>query len=149
MRIILKFDYYKPLIGKNMEYKTKAKEQVSSFLRENSGSALSLEKICKAVTDYGIGRSTVYRIVSALVASGQVKRISDGRTRHVGYQYIGEGVCREHMHLKCRDCGAIIHLEDSISRDFLEGVRVLKGFSLDGDSLLLGRCVRCVKGERA
>ena len=130
-----------------MEYKTKAKEIISSYLRENRAKALSLEEICSGLSESDIGKSTVYRIVSALVRSGRVKRISDGITRSASYQYIGEGPCREHMHLKCKECGAIIHLEDSISRDFLEGVRILKGFSLDEDSLLMGKCVRCGGGD--
>ena len=130
-----------------MEYKTRAKEEVAAFLKKNRTRALSLEEISSSLKDIGIGKSTVYRIVSALVCAGEVKRISQGNTRHVGYQYIGGGECREHMHLKCKNCGAIIHLEECISRDFLEGVRVLKGFSLDGDCLLTGRCIRCEKGD--
>ena len=126
-----------------MEYKTKAKETVTEFLSQNRGTALPLEEICEKLAVFEIGKSTVYRIVSSLVKSGCVRRISDNLSRHVSYQYIGDEGCRLHMHLKCKDCGAIIHLEDSISRSFLEGVKVLKGFSLDEDSLLTGRCIRC------
>ena len=130
-----------------MEYRTRAKESICSYLKENRGKALSLEQICEGLKRFEIGKSTVYRIVSSLVKSGRVKRLSDGVSRHVSYQFIGEGSCRAHMHLKCKDCGAIIHLEQSISRDFLKGLRVLKGFALDEDSLLIGRCVRCSAGE--
>ena len=131
-----------------MEYKTKAKEQIYAYLKSNKGISLSLEAICEGLSSYDIGKSTVYRIVSSLVKAGVVKRLSDGVTRHATYQFIGNGACREHMHLKCKQCGAIIHLEDSISRGFLEGVKLLKGFSLDEGSLLLGKCIRCEKGER-
>lgn len=130
-----------------MEYKTKAKEKICAYLRKSRGRALSLEEICEGVSSEDIGRSTVYRIVSSLVKSDVVKRLSDGISRKATYQYIGEGACREHMHLKCKDCGAIFHLEDSISRSFLEGVKTLKGFSLDEGCLLLGRCIRCERGE--
>ena len=131
-----------------MEYKTRAKEEICSYLKKNRSIALSLEEICSGLEGSAIGKSTVYRIVSSLVKVGAVKRLSDGISRRATYQFIGDGACREHMHLKCKECGAIIHLEESISRRFLDGVKVLKGFSLDEGNLLLGRCVRCGEGDR-
>ena len=52
-----------------MEYKTRAKEAVAAFLKKNRTRALSLEEISSSLKDIGIGKSTVYRIVSALVCA--------------------------------------------------------------------------------
>ena len=65
-----------------MGYNTGKRERILAFLCENADSSYSLEEICSALTADGKGKSTVYRIVSELVAEGCLRRLSDGRTRH-------------------------------------------------------------------
>ncbi len=130
-----------------MKYNTGKKKQITDFLSDNSHEAFTLEEISERVAPDGKGRSTVYRIVSELVEAALVKRISDGRTRHCSYQYIGSGECKSHLHLKCRDCGKLIHLDKSTSENLSATLRQSGGFTLEYGCMLFGKCDRCEGDE--
>ncbi|MBE6644641.1 MAG: hypothetical protein E7612_04585 [Ruminococcaceae bacterium] len=126
-----------------MIYNTEKRTKLLNFLKQNGVKAFTAEEICRAILDGESGKSTVYRLISRLVDDGCVRRISDAKTRRVTYQYIGIGSCREHLHLKCKDCGILIHL-DGVTSHILEK-RILKseGFTLDVGALIYGRCEAC------
>ena len=130
-----------------MKYNTGKREQIIKFLRMNSSMSFTLEEISQEITEDGHGRSTVYRIVSELVSEGKLRRLSDGKTRHCTYQYIGDDECSSHLHLKCRDCGRLIHLEDEISHEFAAALLSLDGFTLDAGAMLFGKCKDCKTGD--
>jgi len=126
-----------------MKYNTGKKKQIIAFLSANSNTAFTLEEISERFTEGGKGKSTVYRIVSELVEEAAVKRISDGKTRHCSYQYIGSTECKSHLHLKCRSCGKLIHLDKSVSESFTAAVRENGGFMLEDGCILFGKCENC------
>ena len=126
-----------------MKYNTGKKKQITDLLSLNSQSSFTLEEIVERVAPDGKGKSTVYRVVSELVEEAVVKRISDGKTRHCSYQYIGKGECKSHLHLKCRDCGKLIHLDKKISDTFTEALRESDGFTLEYGCMLFGKCEEC------
>ena len=127
-----------------MTYNTEKRAELLEFLENGGGQAFTIEDICSAILKDGRGKSTVYRLVSKLVDEGALRRISDGKTRHVTYQYIRSGDCAEHLHLKCNVCGRLIHL-DCVTSHILEK-RILKteGFALDDGALLYGKCESCI-----
>ena len=125
-----------------MTYKTGKRDSILGFLSDNSEKSFTLEQICGVITSDGHGKSTVYRLVSELVAQGTVRRISDGRTRHCTYQYVGDDECRGHLHLKCRDCGRLYHLDHELS-DELSQKLCAEGFSIDEGAMLFGKCRDC------
>lgn len=129
-----------------MTYNTTARARLVSFFEKNSERSFTLEEICGEMTADGRGRSTVYRLVSKLVESGCVRRISDGRTRRVTYQFIGGESCSHHLHLKCKDCGKIIHLDAEISHALGDELEKSRGFVIDSGSLLFGKCKECEGG---
>lgn len=133
------------LYGKEygMTYNTTARSRLLSFLQSNSERAFTLEEICGALLDGGHGRSTVYRLVPQLVGAGCVRRISDGRTRRVTYQFVGGAACAEHLHLKCNECGKLIHLDREISHALEDALKKSRGFTLDEGTLIFGRCKDC------
>ena len=130
-----------------MKYNTGKKKQILDFLSANAHSAFTLEEISESIAPDGKGKSTVYRIVSELVEAAVVKRISDGKTRHCSYQYVGNSECKSHLHLKCRDCGKLIHLDKSVSESFASALRDNGGFMLEDGCILFGKCTRCEDTE--
>ncbi len=126
-----------------MTYNTKRREQIIAYFKERSDTALSLDEVCCALTGGGEGKSSVYRIVAKLVEDGVLKKISSPSTRHCKYQYLGEH-CSHHLHLKCTGCGRLIHLDTRLSNELVSTVLSLGNFSLDANSLLMGRCKSCV-----
>jgi len=130
-----------------MVYTTGKRERIIEFLSENRDTSYTLEEICSALTDGGKGKSTVYRLVSELVGEGRITRISDGRTRHFTYQYVGEDSCHSHLHLKCKGCGRLLHLDGEVSRSFESAVRRVGGFLIDEGAFLFGTCEKCAEAK--
>lgn len=124
-------------------YHTEKREALSRFLKENAQLSFSLEQICRAVCPDGKGKSTVYRLISRFTEEGTVRKIADGRSRHNSYQWIGEG-CQHHLHLKCTECGRVIHLDHETSHAFEDTLRATLSFLLDEEqTMLFGKCKSC------
>ena len=100
-------------------YKTKQKTQLLDFFKNNTSKQFSINEIINEVCkNEGSGKSTVYRQIAKLVNDGEVLRLYGDDAKSVVYQYTGEGTkCDEHFHLKCTDCGRLIHNEDALYED--------------------------------
>ena len=63
------------------------------------------------------------------------------------FQYIGsDEECCRHLHLKCADCGKLVHLECPNSIELLRHIYEEHNFSIDSKkSVLYGRCRDCQK----
>lgn len=129
-----------------MGYKTGKKELITELLSKNADRSYTIEEISETVTSDGRGKSTVYRLVSELVDAGALRRLSDGKTRHCTYQYVGGEHCHRHMHLKCKGCGRLIHLDEGTTRAFEKKILTLGGFCIEEGSFLFGTCRECVQG---
>ncbi len=129
-----------------MTYNTEKKAQILALLRENCGKAMTVEEIAASLYKDG-GKSTVYRIISRMVADGSVRKITDPKTRHTTYQYIGGEECHEHLHLKCAECGRLIHLDGETSHLLRDKLMSASHFTLDESTLLFGRCEGCTGGD--
>ena len=128
-----------------MGYKTGKRELILELLSRDADASYTAEEIADAIIPSGSGMSTVYRLISELVESGCVRRLSDGKTRHVTYQYVGDEHCQGHMHLKCKGCGRLIHLDEQVSRAFEEKILSIGGFAIEEGSFLFGRCRECTE----
>ena len=126
-----------------MTYNTKRREEIIDYFKKHADTAHPLDEICAALTGDGEGKSSVYRIVARLVDDGVLKKISSPKSRHCKYQYLGEH-CSHHLHLKCIDCGRLIHLDAGRSDKLMSAVLSLGDFSLDASSLLMGKCKSCI-----
>ncbi len=126
-----------------MTYNTEKRAEILEFFSNGGGQAYSAEDICSAILTDGRGKSTVYRLLSKLVDQGILLRISDGKTRHITYQCVHTGTCSEHLHLKCKGCGRLIHLDEETSHSLGVSIFKTKGFKIDEGALLYGRCQRC------
>lgn len=129
-----------------MIYNTEKRTKLLNFLKQNNRQTFTAEEICHAILNGTGGKSTVYRLIAKLVDDGIVRRISDAKNRKVTYQYIGRGGCQEHLHLKCKDCGILIHLDDVTSHILEKRILKSEGFTLDGGALIYGRCESCAGG---
>ena len=128
-----------------MGYTMGKRERIIGFLSNNHDRSFTLEEICSELTEDGKGKSTVYRLVSELVGEGRITRISDGRTRHCTYQYVGGEHCHTHLHLKCKGCGRLMHLDEEVSASFEKTVELLGGFHIDDGAFLFGTCRDCTE----
>lgn len=128
-----------------MTYNTDRKNEIIALLSAESERAFTTEEICTRLLDGG-GKSTVYRIISELTQSGVIKKIADPKSRRVRYQYFGKKECSEHLHLKCRSCERLIHLDKKSSQAIIDCLNIGGSFTLDTTEILSGQCKNC-KGK--
>ena len=131
-----------------MTYNTEKRSEITSLLKASPDRAFTIDQIADAVCPDGSARSTVYRIVSKLVKEGKLKKITSELSRHTTYQYLGESGCCEHLHLKCKECGRLIHLGAEISHLLEEKIMTNEHFAIDEGTMLFGRCEGCLSGAR-
>ena len=126
-------------------YHTEQKKILLDFLRSNSGRSYTIEEITSAL-DGSVGKSTVYRLMNGLVEEKKVHK-SAGEGRTFLYRITADEHCKHHLHLQCKDCGKVLHLDEATSDALLEGVRCARDFLVsEEDTVLMGRCSECKEG---
>ena len=88
----------------------------------------------------GVSISTVYRTLELLEEVGLVKHahLSHGApTYHTA-------AAPEHVHLVCRDCGAVTEVEPAVVAPLVDTLRDTQGFTADvGHLTVFGSCREC------
>ena len=127
-------------------YYTKQMTILVNFFKKNSDKQFTILEISNIICNSDLGKSTVYRLVSKLLGKGEIKRyVKDGSKQFV-YQYNTLNTCKSHLHLKCTDCGKVIHLENDISSAFENRVLKSNDFIISEElSMLYGKCNNCNK----
>lgn len=129
-----------------MTYNTEKTAEIKRIFSTSRERAYSAREICELICPDGRGKSTVFRIIAKLAEEGSIKKITDKSSRHVCYQYLGQEGCSMHLHLKCKDCGMLIHLDEKTSHMLEENLLSSKGFLLEEGSMLFGKCNACRAG---
>lgn len=131
------------------EYKTKQKEIILDCLIKNEDIHLTASEIVANLRESGanIGASTVYRQLDKLVAGGLVRKYIIDENSPACYQYFNDnGQCKEHFHLKCTECGKLIHTDCALLKQISDHMRQSHGFAIDkSKTLLYGICGDCNK----
>ena len=90
------------------------------------------------------GKSTVYRLIQQMTEEGSVKRMANEKSRKFAYQIAGGAHCACHLHMKCVDCGRLLHMDDDESLRLMAEVMRKNRFEVDGkQTVLVGTCGDC------
>lgn len=135
-----------------MGYNTKQGELIFSLLENSGGKHLTAEDISHTLgeRDCPVGKATVYRHLEKMLRDGSVRKfvLHDGES--ACYQYVGGNAdCCNHYHLKCSECGKLLHVEC----DFLDKVAAHifehHGFTLsEENTVLYGVCAECAERKK-
>ena len=129
-------------------YQTMQRNVLVEFMKNNCEKAFSAEELSQnikeAFGDSAPGKSTIYRLLQKLTEEGLVKRMVKGNSRKFVYQISAGEHCDSHLHLKCINCGKLLHMDDSESHKLLMQVFKKNSFSIDErQTVLLGKCGGC------
>ncbi|MGN0613875.1 MAG: Fur family transcriptional regulator [Porcipelethomonas sp.] len=131
------------------DYKTRQKEIILNLFKENKDRHLTAAEIVNHINSSTekIGTATVYRYLDKLVSSGVIRKYFLDDKSSACYQYIEENEeCHEHFHLKCLECGALIHIDCDYMKSLGEHILSGHGFKIDNSrTVLYGRCKNCEK----
>lgn len=128
-------------------YQTKPRRQLLTFLAENPDKSYTAEEIAAALSErHGAdapGKSTVYRLVGKLLQEQEIRRFEPEGSHRSYYQRAG---CtgHDHLHLKCTDCGRLIHMKETASARLQRAILLESGFAVDEhQTVIFGRCNAC------
>ncbi len=129
-------------------YDTEQRRTLVRILEDNPDrqfSALELARLCaESNSSVKINASTVYRLLARLVDEGKAERSASPDGRQLLYRYLDTCECTEHIHLKCKRCGQILHLEDEQAEKSLVAAMAKCHFKVDeAQSLIVGVCENC------
>ena len=93
--------------------------------------------------------TTVYRYLDKLAGEQRIMKYVADKGEKAVFQYVDEGRhCREHLHLKCVQCGRIYHLDCHFMDEVRSHLMAEHGFTLQCEgSVLYGLCRHCAQKE--
>ncbi len=125
-------------------YSTRARRQIIEFLNTDPDRGYTAEELASALQrrygEQAPGKSSVYRLLSQLAEEELLHRYEEEGSKRSCYRIAGSH-CHEHLHLKCLDCGKLMHMEEEQSAALLSEILKQSGFEVDEyRSVLFGRC---------
>lgn len=131
------------------DYKTRQKEKILNFLKENSDRHVTAAEIISYLSrgNESVGSATVYRYLDKLVSSDTVRKYYLDEKTGACYQFSGNNQeCHEHFHLKCVGCGRLYHIDCSYMKSLSGHIFEHHGFKVDNSkTVLYGKCDECEK----
>ena len=132
---------------RSSSYNTAGKKALIEYMAQNAHRQFTVDELFAALCDAGasVGKSSLYRLLEKLVNDGAVRKFKESELASSAFQYVGnDEECCRHLHLKCADCGKLVHLECPNSIELLGHIYEEHGFSIDSKkSVLYGRCKDC------
>ena len=133
-------------------YQTAQRRALLEFMAKHPERPYTIDELSREMTESGEGapgKSTIYRQMTQLVSEGCVKRSVRGNSRQFLYQLLGGEHCREHLHMRCISCGALLHMDGGESERILSEVASSSGFQVSRtETVLVGLCGDCSHEEK-
>lgn len=131
-------------------YRTKQRTIVENCLKENHNIHMTVDDIVLFLAKKGenVGRTTVYRTLEKMVRENKARKYVTGKNDSACFQYLETfDTCHRHFHLKCVDCGTLLHVDCEKINQLSNHIASEHGFMLDTvQTVLYGRCEGCQKG---
>lgn len=133
-------------------YITEPRKEVLSCLAAAKEGHLTAAEVCHDLKQKGsaVSTATVYRQLDHLVAEGVVVRFTPEGERAACFQLLDQDHCHDvHCyHLKCEECGALIHLNCDELSEAEKHLLDKHGFAVNpGRTVLYGVCHDCQSKE--
>ena len=131
------------------KYSTDQRKKILSFFSEHPHEVYSAKQLFDLLDDSHISISTIYRNLSELEKSGQISRCNKSGTREAFFKYTHLDVCRECIHLSCKKCGKIFHMDKVDSDELITKTAQNEQFFIEKtDSVLYGVCGSCQHSKK-
>ncbi len=131
-----------------MGYNTEQKKMILLFFKTHPDEQFGADEIYENISFADCGKSTVYRLLQKMSEEGILRRYVKEDSRKALYQY-ADGHCAQHIHLRCVECGKVIHMDDSLSDALRDEIMRSNAFTLDeGATVIPGKCGECRASEK-
>ncbi len=131
------------------KYHTKSKDAIRTYLNTHREHSFSAYDINEYMQEQGIqvNLTTIYRNLDKLMESGEIMKYKTAGDEFCRYQCTRpHAQCHEHIHMPCRECGKVLHLECGFMEDIVKHLYDHHKFTLEcSGSVLMGVCAACRK----
>ncbi len=130
-------------------YKTKQRELILSYLKNNSHRCLSAEDIIEGIStpEKKASKATVYRCLELFEKEGYASKFVSPRGDGAIYRYSGD--CGEHFHLRCTVCERTVCADCGFINRMQEHFYNHHGFTVSkNQTIIYGLCKTCAEKER-
>lgn len=128
-------------------YITKTRKLIMDYLKANQDKRFSAAAVYTFFQEQQepINLATVYRNLERMTDEGILLKNKSVQEDCSLYQYVEPHKnCHEHLHMQCKNCGRVIHLECDFMKQISSHLLEEHGFALDcTDSVLAGVCDIC------
>jgi Fur family ferric uptake transcriptional regulator len=129
-------------------YRTRQGEGILDYLRSLGDRHVTVSGVVRhfADRDENIGQTTIYRHLERLAAEGIIRKYVVGDGKSACYQYVNAAAaCREHFHLVCERCGALIHMDCELLEGLGAHLLLEHKFRIDTlKTVFYGTCDTCL-----
>ena len=133
---------------RSVNYNTKQSRAIIGYIASLGGAHVTAAQIVAHFEKekVAIGRTTVYRHLDKLTESGKLRKFTTDGVSGACYQYAdAKEICREHFHLKCEDCGELLHLECGALSEIQNHIFDEHAFKINAlKTVLYGKCDNCL-----
>lgn len=131
-------------------YRTRQRDKLVEYMEKLNGRTFTVEEIANEEEIKGIiGKSTIYRLMAEFEKIGDVKKYHRKGQQKAVYMYTGKQDKHNHLHLKCTNCGELIHVDDSVSDKVVEIIGEQIDFWVNSkETVLFGTCFGCRREEK-
>lgn len=122
------------------------------FLKTRQDKTVTVRDIAEHMRSINcpVNVTTIYRYLDKLEKDGNLMKYTGEKGDKAAYQYVERGHrCDEHLHLKCTECGSVIHLDCRFMNQIAEHIEKDHSFHLQcRNSVLYGLCGKCREKEQ-
>ena len=116
-------------------------------MKNEPGTHFTADDIIRRLSSSGnnVGKATVYRHLDKLINSGKVRKYIIDEGVSACYEYIGDSHdCHAHYHLKCSQCGELLHVKCEYLDEVKSHILEHHGFIISTEkTVLYGICEKC------
>lgn len=126
------------------KYSTDQRKKILNFFSIHPHELFSAKQLFEVLDDRHISISTIYRNLSELEKSGQISRCNKSGTREAFFKFTDLDSCKECIHLSCKKCGKVFHMDKAATDDLIVKTAENEKFLIEqSDSVLYGVCGNC------
>ena len=129
-------------------YTTKTRTEMLDFIKRNWARTITAADVIEHMREAGmpVSQTTVYRYLEKLCEEHQLVKYPDSTGEKSVYQYMDEhSNCANHLHLKCTQCGKLIHMDCAFLDEFRNHLLHDHNFLIQyKGNILYGICKDCL-----
>ena len=131
------------------KYQTKQRKLLLAFLASHVDETFSARQIAQALEKEKISISAVYRNLAELETERKVRRMVNGAGREISYQFTDTDACKGCLHLSCKQCGRMFHMDTADADALVRQIAKQEQFAIDRtETVLYGICGACQEQEK-